>query len=91
MIDYASIGQKVKQIRLRKGVTQEQIADGEWDAALQTLSKSDANNAYVQVAKGYAYAGKGDVDKARAEWEKAAAQGSADAKHNLAELAKSLE
>ena len=44
-----------------------------------------------QVAKGYAYAGKGDVEKARAEWEKAAAQGSDDAKHNLAELLKSLE
>ena len=68
-----------------------QIADGEWDAALQTLAKSDAGNANIQVAKGYAYAGKGDVEKARAEWEKAAAQGSADAKHNLAELAKSLE
>lgn len=27
MIDYASIGQKVKQIRLRKGVTQEQLAE----------------------------------------------------------------
>ena len=27
MIDYASIGQKVKQIRLGKGVTQEQLAE----------------------------------------------------------------
>ena len=27
MIDYASIGQKVKQIRLRKGITQEQLAE----------------------------------------------------------------
>ena len=27
MIDYASIGQKVKQIRLSKGVTQEQLAE----------------------------------------------------------------
>ena len=27
MIDYASIGQKVKQIRLQKGVTQEQLAE----------------------------------------------------------------
>lgn len=27
MIDYASIGQKVKQIRQRKGVTQEQLAE----------------------------------------------------------------
>ena len=27
MIDYASIGQKVKQIRLRRGVTQEQLAE----------------------------------------------------------------
>ncbi len=27
MIDYASIGQKVKQIRLRKGITQEQFAE----------------------------------------------------------------
>lgn len=27
MIDYASIGYKVKQIRLRKGITQEQLAE----------------------------------------------------------------
>lgn len=27
MIDYASIGQKVKQIRLSKGITQEQLAE----------------------------------------------------------------
>ena len=27
MIDYASIGQKVKQMRLEKGVTQEQLAE----------------------------------------------------------------
>ena len=27
MIDYASIGQKVKQMRLKKGVTQEQLAE----------------------------------------------------------------
>lgn len=27
MIDYASIGQKIKQIRLSKGVTQEQLAE----------------------------------------------------------------
>lgn len=27
MIDYASIGQKVKQIRLKNGVTQEQLAE----------------------------------------------------------------
>ena len=27
MIDYASIGQKVKQMRLKKGATQEQLAE----------------------------------------------------------------
>lgn len=27
MIDYASIGQRVKQIRLRKGITQERLAE----------------------------------------------------------------
>ena len=27
MIDYASIGQKVKQIRVQKGITQEQLAE----------------------------------------------------------------
>lgn len=27
MIDYASIGQKVKQIRVRKGITQEELAE----------------------------------------------------------------
>ena len=29
MIDYASIGQKVKKIRLSKGVTQEELAEKE--------------------------------------------------------------
>ncbi len=68
-----------------------QINNGEWDAALQTLAKSDTSDARIIAAQGYAYAGKGDVEKARTAWEKAAAMGNADAKHNLAELLKSLE
>lgn len=68
-----------------------QMSNEEYDAALQTLAKSDVTDARVIAAQGYAYAGKGDIEKARAAWERAAAMGNADAKHNLAELLKSLE
>lgn len=64
------------------------IADKKYDEALQLLGRSDQNDARVLTAQGYAYAGKGDVNKARAAWEKAAAKGSTDAQHNLAELDK---
>lgn len=64
------------------------IADKKYDEALQLLGRSDQNDARILTAQGYAYAGKGDVNKARAAWEKAAAKGSSDAKHNLAELDK---
>jgi TPR repeat protein len=40
---------------------------------------------------GYAHAVCGNYDEAREFWQKAAAQGSPEAQHNLNELAKSLE
>ena len=64
------------------------MADKKYDEALQVLALSDQNDARVLAAQGYAYAGKGDVANAKVAWEKAAAKGSADAKHNLAELDK---
>ena len=64
------------------------MAEKKYDEALQVLSLSDQNDARILAAQGYAYAGKGDVANAKAAWEKAAAKGSTDAKHNLAELDK---
>ena len=67
------------------------LSKGDANGALAVLSKADQNNPQVQNATGYAYAQIGNADKAREWWQKAAAAGVADAKHNLAELAKSLE
>ena len=67
------------------------ISEGKYDEALQILSRTDQNDARVMNATGYAYAGKGDIAKASELWDKAASMGNADARHNLAELKKSLE
>ena len=67
------------------------LGKGDANGAMAVLSKSDQSDVNVQVAMGYAYAKAGNADKAREWWQKAADKGSADAKHNLAELAKSLE
>lgn len=67
------------------------LSKGDANGALAVLAKADQSNVNVQNAMGYAYAKAGNNDKARECWQKAAASGSADAKHNLAELAKSLE
>lgn len=67
------------------------LGKGDVNGALAVLSKADQNNVNVQLATGNAYAKAGNNDKAREMWQKAAAAGSADAKHNLSELAKSLE
>ena len=67
------------------------LAEGDANAALALLAKADQDNATVQLTAGYAYAKMGNNDKARELWQKAADKGSAEAKHNLAELAKSLE
>ena len=67
------------------------LGKGDANGAMAVLSKSDQNDVNVQVATGYAYAKAGNADKAREWWQKAADKGSADAKHNLKELAKSLE
>ena len=67
------------------------LAEGDANAALALLAKADQDNATVQLTAGYAYVKMGNNDKARECWQKAADKGSAEAKHNLAELAKSLE
>ena len=67
------------------------IGKGDSNAALAILSKADQNDKNVLLTTGYAYAKMGNNDKARDCWQKAADKGSAEAKHNLSELAKSLE
>lgn len=67
------------------------IEKGDYNGALTLLSKADPSDANVLLATGLAYAKAGDINKAREAWSKAADKGNAEAKHNLAELAKSLE
>ncbi len=67
------------------------IGKGDSNAALAILSKADQNDKNVLLTTGYAYAKMGNNDKARDCWQKAADKGSAEAKHNISELAKSLE
>lgn len=67
------------------------IGKGDSNAALAILSKADQNDKNVLLTTGYAYAKMGNNDKARECWQKAADKGSAEAKHNISELAKSLE
>ena len=68
-----------------------QISKNDYAGALKTLQASDTNDARVLAAMGYAYVRMGDQQKAREAWEKAAAKGNADAKHNLAELDKYIQ
>lgn len=67
------------------------IEKGDANGALAVLSKADQSDATVLLAMGMAYAKAGDVKKAREAFSKSADKGNAEAKHNLAELAKSLE
>ena len=67
------------------------MAEKKYAEALDVLSKSDQNDARILAAQGYAYINMGDQAKAKAAWEKAAAKGQADAKHNLEELDKHLK
>lgn len=69
------------------------MAEKKYAEALDVLSKSDQNDARILAAQGYAYINMGDQAKAKAKaaWEKAAAKGQADAKHNLEELDKHLK
>ena len=66
------------------------IEAGDYDGALSLLEKAP-NDARVLNARGLAYARGGDADSARRTWSEAAKLGSAEAKHNIAELEKSLE
>lgn len=67
------------------------IEAGRYNDAVAHLRKSDTDDARVLNALGVAYGRQGDTDAAREAFEKAAASGSAEARHNLGELAKSLE
>lgn len=67
------------------------ISDKKYDEALALLARSNQEDARILAAQGYAYMAKGDQAKAREAWTKAAAKGSADAKHNISELDKYLE
>ncbi len=67
------------------------IAEKKYDEALQVLAASDQQNGSILAAQGYAYLQKANYAKAREALSKAAAKGSADAKHNLAELEKFLK
>ncbi|MBQ1227552.1 MAG: DUF3868 domain-containing protein [Alistipes sp.] len=67
------------------------IEKGDYNGALALLSKVDSSDANVLLATGLAYAKAGQVQKAREAWSKSSEKGNAEAKHNLAELAKSLE
>lgn len=68
-----------------------QISLGQYDAALATLAKSVQSDGGVLNAQGYAYAVKGETQKALEVWQRAASMGNADAKHNMAELNKYLK
>ena len=48
MIDYAGIGQKVKQIRIRKGVTQEQLAEAA-DVGVTHISHLETGSGTVSL------------------------------------------
>ena len=63
---------------------------GDCEGAVATLKRTNQDDANVQLTMGYAYIVCGNTDKAREAWQKAAVQGSVEAKHNLEELAKSL-
>lgn len=67
------------------------IEKGDYNGALALLSKADSSDANVLLATGLAYAKAGQIQKAREAWNKSSEKGNSEAKHNLAELAKSLE
>lgn len=67
------------------------LAANDYDGALAMLQKSKTDDARVQAIMGNIYMAKGDQAKAREAWGKSAAQGNADAKHNLSELDKHLQ
>ena len=68
-----------------------QISLDQYDAALATLAKSVQSDGGVLNAQGYAYAVKGETQKALEVWQRAASMGNADAKHNMAEMNKYLK
>lgn len=64
------------------------VAEGKLDEALGELQRSKRGDKDIQAVEGYVYLLKGEYDVARGYIEAAAAAGSEDAKHNLAELNK---
>lgn len=67
------------------------IQNKEYDKAIKVLEKSDKDDARIMNALAYAYAAKGDIQKAKELWEKAAKLDNSDAAHNAQELNKHLE
>lgn len=67
------------------------IQNKEYDKAIKVLEKSDKDDARIMNALAYAYAAKGDIQKAKELWEKAAKLDNSDAVHNAQELNKHLE
>jgi tetratricopeptide (TPR) repeat protein len=63
----------------------------EYDKAIKVLERSDKDDARIMNALAYAYAAKGDIQKAKELWEKAAKLDNSDAVHNAQELNKHLE
>lgn len=64
------------------------VAEGKLNEALGELQRSKRDDKDIQAVEGYVYLLKGEYDVARGYIEAAAAAGSEDAKHNLAELDK---
>ena len=64
------------------------VEEGKLDEALDELNRSKRDDKDIQAIEGYVYLLKGEYDVARALLKGAAAAGSEDAKHNLAELDK---
>ncbi len=67
------------------------IQNKEYDKAIKVLERSDKDDARIMNALAYAYAAKGDIQKAKELWEKAAKLDNSDAAHNAQELNKHLE
>ena len=64
------------------------LREGKLDEALSELKRSKRGDKDIQAVECYVYLLKGEYDVARGYIEAAAAAGSEDAKHNLAELDK---
>ena len=67
------------------------VQSGELEQAMAILAASDTDDSRVLSAQAYIYAVKGELEQAHQAWSKAAQQGNAEAKHNLAQLEKHMQ